>query len=80
MFETSLVLRFLSAKEKLLVFALLSKGWLHNIHKNYFWSEFPLLHSRGLRSSYVDFIDQFQELGGVNVQRYPGELLTPERL
>ena len=41
LFEVSIIARFLTAEEKLLVMALLNKSWHSLINKHYSWVRFP---------------------------------------
>ena len=75
-FEVSIIVRFLSAKEKLLTMALLSKRWHALISKHYSWEHLPSRGPNCLLSGYLDFLDKFDEFTGMRVPSLPEELFT----
>lgn len=80
MFETSIIARFLTAKEKLLTVSLLSKPWHQLVLQHYAWARFPTPASLCLLSRYIRFFDSFSELDGIDVPGFPAQFLTEQRI
>ena len=79
-FEVSVIVKFLSFSERLKVLMLLSRSWLRFIFKNYAWSSFPTQSQVFLVSGFLNFINSFHNLAGIDLPYFPGSLLTPERI
>ena len=58
-FETSIIAKFISAKDKLLKMALLNKKWSGLIKKHYCWACFPVPGPYSLISDFITFFDSF---------------------
>ena len=66
-FELSIIFRFLSYKDKLLKMALVKKSWNSLISKHYTWSRFPKRCPHFLITEFVNFMNRFSELTGIDV-------------
>ena len=79
-FEVCIIARFLSAKEKLLTMALLSKRWNSLISKHYSWEKLPTRGPKCLISDYLDFLEGFTEFTRLHIPHLPEELFTKKCL
>ena len=70
-FELIIIVRFLSAKDKLLCMALLNRKFYSLVNQHYSWTRFPVRGPRSLVSDSFDFFRSFHEFTRILVPEYP---------
>ena len=75
-FEVSIIARFLTAKEKLQIMALLNRSWNRLVSKHYAWTWLPERGPMCLLSDYLSFLENFTEFSGLFIPEVPSILLS----
>ena len=74
------MVRYLTAREKLLSLARINKTWNSLISKHYSWIRFPERGPRCLVSDFIDFFDRVPSLSQMDVTDFPADFLSVNRI
>ena len=80
LFEVSIIVKFLTTKEKLTVLPLLNSHWLRLIYRHVVWPLFPNRSISFTLADFVTFFAKFKTLTGIIVPYFPGDLLSSSYL